>query len=175
MIIFVFDNKRLVMKSRIEDYRTGAIGALHDEYEKSLGEILCVLEDVSQENFVKIMDEKTSDPDCRSIQTIMFHVINAGYGYSYYIRKAEQQDVDRITVPVENISEVGEKVREMFAYVLSTSESITGDLNEGKTWEELHFESPWGDVYNLEQILEHAIVHVMRHRRQIEKFLIRQR
>ncbi len=30
----------------------------------------------------------------------------------------------------------------------------------------------WGQVYDIEQLTEHAIVHVMRHRRQIEKFKI---
>jgi hypothetical protein len=29
----------------------------------------------------------------------------------------------------------------------------------------------WGPVYDLEQLLEHMIVHVLRHRRQIERFL----
>jgi uncharacterized damage-inducible protein DinB len=29
----------------------------------------------------------------------------------------------------------------------------------------------WGVIYNLEQLLEHAIVHILRHRRQIEKFI----
>lgn len=28
----------------------------------------------------------------------------------------------------------------------------------------------WGESYSIEQITEHAIVHVLRHRRQIEKF-----
>ena len=32
--------------------------------------------------------------------------------------------------------------------------------------------SPWGVTYNLEQLLEHAIVHILRHRRQIEKFML---
>ena len=31
----------------------------------------------------------------------------------------------------------------------------------------------WGQSYDVEQILEHAIVHVLRHRRQIEWFLIK--
>ena len=30
----------------------------------------------------------------------------------------------------------------------------------------------WGVTYNLEQLLEHAIVHILRHRRQIEKFVL---
>jgi len=32
--------------------------------------------------------------------------------------------------------------------------------------------SRWGQQYDPEQILEHAIVHVMRHQRQIERFLL---
>jgi len=32
--------------------------------------------------------------------------------------------------------------------------------------------SRWGVTYNLEQLLEHAIVHILRHRRQIEKFML---
>ena len=28
----------------------------------------------------------------------------------------------------------------------------------------------WGPQYDLEQLLEHAVVHILRHRRQIEKF-----
>lgn len=30
----------------------------------------------------------------------------------------------------------------------------------------------WEVTYNLEQLLEHAIVHLLRHRRQIEKFML---
>jgi hypothetical protein len=30
----------------------------------------------------------------------------------------------------------------------------------------------WGVTYNLEQLLEHAIAHLLRHRRQIEKFML---
>jgi hypothetical protein len=30
----------------------------------------------------------------------------------------------------------------------------------------------WGQIYDMEQLMEHAIVHVLRHRRQIEKFKI---
>ena len=33
----------------------------------------------------------------------------------------------------------------------------------------------WGQQYDVEQLIEHAIVHVLRHRRQIERFLIKLR
>jgi len=31
----------------------------------------------------------------------------------------------------------------------------------------------WGQLYDVEQLFEHAIVHILRHRRQIERFLIK--
>jgi hypothetical protein len=31
--------------------------------------------------------------------------------------------------------------------------------------------STWGTRYDVEQLLEHAVVHILRHRRQIEKFI----
>lgn len=30
----------------------------------------------------------------------------------------------------------------------------------------------WGQLYDVEQLFEHAIVHILRHRRQIERFLL---
>jgi len=33
----------------------------------------------------------------------------------------------------------------------------------------------WGQSYDLEQLLEHAIVQVLRHRRQIERLLVQYR
>ena len=36
----------------------------------------------------------------------------------------------------------------------------------------IRIESNWGQSYDFEQMLEHAIVHILRHRRQIERFLL---
>ena len=32
----------------------------------------------------------------------------------------------------------------------------------------------WGQLYDVEQMMEHAIVHVLRHRRQIERWLLQE-
>jgi len=49
------------------------------------------------------------------------------------------------------------------------------ELNRGKIEEDIFsvkFVTRWGEEFNFEQILEHAVVHILRHRRQIEKFII---
>ena len=37
--------------------------------------------------------------------------------------------------------------------------------------EEKKIKTRWGQHYDIEQLMEHAIVHILRHRRQIENFI----
>jgi hypothetical protein len=55
--------------------------------------------------------------------------------------------------------------------------AYTAETLEGR-WEysdeqvgAVRINSRWGVQYDMEQMLEHAIVHILRHRRQIERFL----
>ena len=38
---------------------------------------------------------------------------------------------------------------------------------------EKKFKVRWGQTYDVEQLYEHAIVHILRHRRQIERFKLK--
>jgi len=63
-------------------YRTnGAIGALLDEYEKAIHELITVIHPIPENQLVTIADHETKDKDCRSIQTILTHVVESGYTY----------------------------------------------------------------------------------------------
>ena len=45
------------------------------------------------------------------------------------------------------------------------------DIEHKYEIEKIKMPTPWGTTYTLEQMLEHAIVHILRHRRQIERLL----
>ena len=61
----------------LKTYRdNGAIGAILDEYEKSVEELKEVICTITQEDLVQIVDQATKDEDCRSIQTILSHVVS---------------------------------------------------------------------------------------------------
>ncbi|ASZ11852.1 DinB family protein [Chitinophaga pendula] len=153
-------------------YRTGAIGALLDEYEKAINETIDLVEDLSDNALTTIVDHKTSDPNCRSVQTVLAHVIASMYSYAIYIRTAYGQPVPRpgnILRP-----SVGQYMEDFNAAMQFTADSFS-NIND----EELDQPDPakqmdttWGKHYDLEQLTEHAIVHVLRHRRQLEKFRI---
>ena len=68
-------------------------------------------------------------------------------------------------------TEAPQRLREMLEYAGATLEG-RWDLSE-EDQSAMHIQSGWGQVYDFEQLFEHAIVHVMRHRRQIERFLRR--
>ena len=53
----------------------GAIGALLDEYERSIIELKKVITSISKEELIEIVDKETKDEDCRSIQRILSHVV----------------------------------------------------------------------------------------------------
>jgi len=149
-------------------YRKGGIGAVMDEYERAGSEFKALIAKISEPDFVKIVDTVTQDDDCRSVQTIVSHVTNSGFGYANYIR-------DWFAIP-KNSPERKLLSKEEFFIRFDNMLAYTSETLEGK-WEYSDEEIQkvkmivrWGPQYDLEQLLEHAVVHILRHRKQIEKF-----
>ena len=85
-------------------YRTnGAIGALLDEYERAIKDLKSVLSTVTDTELITIVDTQTDDEDCRSIQTIMAHVVRSGYGYAITVRSTKAKNW---SIPKEFISKI---------------------------------------------------------------------
>jgi len=158
----------------MKKYRTnGAIGALLDEYERAVGELQALIQTVTPAQLVAIADPHTNNPDCRSIQTVLSHVVRAGYAYANYIRSHQgEQPVPKAGEILDFVatSSAGEALTAMFQY----TEKVFIDYPELPLEvfpEDQKILVRWGQRYDVEQLMEHAIVHILRHRRQIERFL----
>lgn len=150
----------------------GGLGAILDEMRKASEELIKVIENLSKEDFVKIVDSKTADEDCRSIQTVCRHVIRSGYGYANYILTALNISTHSPNVnemKIESSNDVRVELRRMIEYNVNNLYQLNRESIEEKMFL-VKFITRWGEEFNFEQILEHAIVHILRHRRQIEKF-----
>lgn len=161
----------MLLKKGLNDYRKGAIGALIDEYERAALEVKTIVQSVSEENYICIADAETQNEDCRSIQTIVSHVIRAGFSYANYIRESLSMTGSPVEDKKITYLEISSEMDRMLAY--------TVEIFDGK-WEIMDEQitnsiitARWGVIYNIDQLLEHAIVHVLKHRRQIEKFLLK--
>jgi uncharacterized damage-inducible protein DinB len=152
-----------------KSYRSGAIGALMDEYERAALELRRLVEQIPEDDFVRVVDSETRDDDCRSVQTIMSHVVRAGYGYADYIR---EQFSMASTRPQSRLLSLQESLEQLDAALRYTVQTLEGRWEmSGEEIACTVIKSRWGAVYDVEGLLEHAIVHILRHRRQIEKFI----
>lgn len=151
-----------------KNFRTGAIGALMDEYERAAAELISTLDKLPPQKFNFIYDANTSDDNCRSIKSIMTHVIDASYRYANQIR------IFLALVPINPEFKIGNKndaIRSLNKVITLTANSIEGFWNlTDEQILETRQQTKWG-LYDIEMMFEHAIVHILRHRRQIEKFL----
>lgn len=152
-----------------KNYRTGAIGALMDEYERAASDLKVLIDNLPQDKFVKIFDPNTMDEDCRSILSIMKHVIASGYSYSNQIRIF--LGIVPI-IPEYKIETPYDAISSLDKLLTFTANTIEGNLNMTESQIiATRRETKWG-FYDIEMMFEHAIVHILRHRRQIEKSLI---
>ena len=76
-------------------YRQGAIGALLDIYEETITDLKNVIEDIPDNALTIIIDPLTTDENCRSIQTILSHVVHSGYGYATGIHNLKGYNITR--------------------------------------------------------------------------------
>jgi uncharacterized damage-inducible protein DinB len=157
-------------KDKITGELVGSIGALIAEYRKAIDELINVIKPISDEQLIEIVDMDTIDLDCKSIQSILTHVVCSGYGYIIYIENHIGMNKHRLEkVPYGNVNNYVEQLNLMFEYS-KTFFQAHSNLEIEQFDNSKKIKVNWGQQYDIEQLLEHAIVHILRHRRQIEKF-----
>lgn len=140
-----------------------------DEYERAASELTRLVERIPDDDFTRVVDSQTEDEDCRSAQTIMSHVVGAAYGYADYLR--EQFSVES-TRPPRRLLSRRESLEQLQAALRYTAETLEGRWEmSAEEISAIVVKTRWGPVYDAEGLLEHAIVHVLRHRRQLERFI----
>lgn len=160
-------NQKNSRMDRQTTYRPGAIGAMTDEYERALADLKRRIAGLSDEAFTAVRRHDVP-VEFQSVRGIVGHVVSSGYAYADYIRRrfGEREIAPEYSVhrPVD-----GEAALDaMFAY---TVETFAGKwaMTDAELLHTL-IKTSWS-AYDLEALIEHAIVHVLRHRLQIEKLL----
>jgi len=148
----------------------GAINALMDEYAKALDELYAEIKDLSPEQLTKVVDHETEDEDCRSIRTILHHVLQSGYAYVVEIDKYGGGSSKRQERPVsessgEYITALKEMHQSNAAFFEKRQDIPLYEKDNAKK-----LVTRWGQSYDVDQLLEHAVMHIHRHRRQIVNF-----
>ena len=150
-------------------YRPGAIGALTDEYEKALNELKTLLGEITDDQFNAIVDSSVKE-DFQSARNIVTHVVRAGYSYANYIRKRFGNTIYKNEISIYSVHEALLQLDQMFHYTVETFED-KWSLSDDDLLNTI-IKTSW-TTYDLEAIIEHSIVHILRHRLQIEELSIK--
>ncbi|MDN3657611.1 DinB family protein [Ferruginibacter paludis] len=154
-----------------QNKKQAAIKAILGEYQKAVNALQELIMPLDSLTLTTIVDAGTTDADCRSIQTILAHVVHSGYGYAVYIRKHKNFPGNR---PEKELRLTAVEYKSDLDKLLRFTDRTFGEITDDEL-EEMNNEKKlltgWGQHYDIEQMMEHAIVHVLRHRRQIENFV----
>jgi uncharacterized damage-inducible protein DinB len=145
----------------------GPVGALMDEYERASDEFIRLIDSIDPSIYDTVLDLKTEDENCRSVKMICFHVLFAGYNYANSIRRKFDMPISSPERFYPTQEEFPSALSAMLEY---TDESIADHYS--MTDDELNATNipiRWSDHHDMEAIFEHAIVHILRHRRQVER------
>jgi len=157
---------------RFKSTRKGALGALMDLYEEEAEfYIQTINTKVDQALWSSILDKETKDPDCRSIQSISEHMVGAAYYYVELIKKAELADykMEKRQISLPTVTDFEPALREALAYQVACLEGRWTMSDEDI--EKIVIKTGWGNILDPESLLEHAVLHIMRHHRQVLRWL----
>jgi len=150
---------------------SGSTKALLDEYKKAINELINIIKPFNERNLTIVIDTITADSDCKSIQTILTHVVYSGYGYTNYIKNSLGMNKPRREKELLNdVNQYIAQLNSMYEYCDNFFKN-NPNLTIVQTDNSKKITVNWGQQYDIEQLLEHAIVHILRHRRQIENFM----
>lgn len=145
---------------------SAAFDACIAEYRRAAKDFCDVVERISPAAFAA--ERPSEDPDTVSPLAVCRHVVRAAHGYAGYLRKAQgiapEPFVDRVKARAD--------VRPALEAEIGHTEESVAPLRSksGEDVSRVEFRVSWGAVYNPEILLEHAICHVLRHRRQLERW-----
>ena len=149
---------------------SGPFGALMDEYARAAKDFCRVVETFDRARFDA--ERPSNNRDTVSPRAICLHVIGAAHRYAYYIRKARGVDFveryDADPAQLRSPSEVRRWLTDGILLMEETVEPLLGADDQGI--QALSFTVRWGPRYDPEMILEHAVCHLLRHRRQLERW-----
>ena len=146
----------------MEEYRYGgarALIALHDHHMRSCLQVW------KQGKKAGIVLPETTDPSYKSMETLLFHLLRASRNYIVWIcEKLELPDpgID----PVPDLKHVEQSADAYLEHLLERWQLPLREVLEDRFFDRTYL-SRWDVEYCIESMLEHAVMHAIRHEYQL--------
>ena len=112
---------------------------------------------------------ETDDPDYQSLDALLRHVLRAARGYLTWI--CEQLHLESPDInAVPQTDQIAAEAESYLPYLLEKWRLPLAKIPEDRFFDKT-YKSRWGAQYCIEAMLEHAVVHPIRHQFQLENLL----
>jgi uncharacterized damage-inducible protein DinB len=111
----------------------------------------------------------SDDPSYQSPDHLKGHVLRSARNYLTWIGDCVRRPVTDVDLDTDLLSVAGKGLA-FLTEVLAAWRRHLASLEDRELSPEM-FTSRWGEPYSVEQMLEHAVVHPMRHRIQLERLM----
>ena len=112
---------------------------------------------------------QTDDPDYQSLETLLRHPLRSARGYLTWICEKLNLDDPQINEPPE-VENIVEEAPAYLEHLLTQWKkpliNVTGEQLEDEI-----YESRWGVKYCIDAMLEHAVMHPIRHEFQLQELI----
>jgi len=152
--------------TQIPEYKYNGARSLIILHEKYINEFFYTWKEAKKLN---ITLPKTDDSDYKSLESLLKHVLRSSGGYITWI--CEKLDLPNPKIyETPNIDDIEEKAEEYIIYLLDKWRMPLAKVKET----EFHtpaFKSNWGSHYCIDAMLEHAVMHPIRHTFQLQTLI----
>ncbi len=149
------------------EFKSRAVRNLSALHERELRAFLVVWRRFLESG--KPMPDAHGDPNYRTRDHLGAHVLMAARGYLCWIGEMVGRDVTDID-RTKDVQVVASRASEFADEVLSAWTRHLAAFSDEEITPAV-YTSAWGERFTIEQMLEHAVVHPMRHRVQLERIL----
>lgn len=151
-------------------YKYGGAKALVKLHEKHLQ---LFYETWKQAKQINIKLPVSDDPYYKSLDTLLFHVLRSARGYMIWMcDKLQLEDPMINETPAAEI--IDEKAEEQIAHLIERWQLPLVNV-EPELFEDKVYKSNWSVEYCIDAMLEHAVMHPIRHEFQLKNLMAEQR
>ncbi len=111
----------------------------------------------------------TSDPDYNSLLHVLRHVLGAAGGYLKWVCR-QLELPDPLVEPVPGLEELEHAAEKYLEHVLERWHGPLVDVEEER-FEPQTYAASWGTHYCIDAMLEHAVMHPVRHAFQLRQLM----
>ncbi len=155
-----------LMPEELPPYRYRGARALVLLHEQQMRRCLAVWKEAKAAN---ITLPETADEDYESLETLLRHVLRAAGRYMVWMcKQLELPDPD--IRPAPELATIEAEADGYLEHVLERWRSPLAEVPEEK-FEPATYASNWGTPYCIDAMLEHAVMHPMRHAFQLEELM----